>query len=162
MTTGGTMRTVIAVLAVSIVLAACSNGGGKKTPATPAAPVTVHGTVLVVGHNTERADKFGGVCWTGGNIVPNILAAKTPFDDVKAGAQVVVTDSKGATLGIGRLGPGVALKPVSGDEASDCRFPFTVASVKSGGAFYGVKVAGQDAVQFAGGKLPTAQVTLGP
>jgi hypothetical protein len=159
MTTGGTMKTVIAVLAVSIVLAGCSSGGGKKTQA---GPVTVHGTVLVVGHNTERADKFGGVCWTGGNIVPNILAAKTPFDDVKAGAQVVVTDSKGATLGIGRLGPGVALKPVSGDEASDCRFPFTVASVKSGGAFYGVKVAGQDAVQFAGGKLAAAQVTLGP
>ncbi len=67
------------------------------------------------------------------------------YDDIDTGAQVVVTDEAGTTLGIGDLGIGI-LTTSSGDStgpADRCQFQFAVSDVPTGKKFYGVHVGNQ-------------------
>lgn len=153
---------IVSVLLVSVALVACSSSAKPKAstpPSTSASTVTVAGTVtLVNGTSVRAADPAGSLCYTSGN--SPIFPSASPFDDVKGGAQVVVTDASGKTLGIGTLGSGVTTRAAdpNGDHP-DCEFHFTVSGVPDGQSFYGVKV-GAHSKQVAGSSIATAAVTF--
>lgn len=59
---------------------------------------------------------------------------KNGYDDIHEGAQVVVTDSTGATVAVGKLGRGEYT-------GGTCTLPFTIDGVPEGSDFYGIEVA---------------------
>jgi hypothetical protein len=75
------------------------------------------------------------------------------YDDITQGAQVVISDAAGKTLGIGALGVGVA-------EGGTCLFPFTVKGVKLGSKFYGVSITHRGVVQYTYSQLKSGQAAL--
>ncbi len=88
---------------------------------------TITGKVLL----TASGATFNGVMCRG----------KGGYEDMRDGAQVTVTDAAGATIALGKLGGGLS-------GGSSCDFPFEVANVPSGHAFYGVTVGGRKGLQF--------------
>ncbi|MEV7263961.1 hypothetical protein AB0N38_10460 [Micromonospora aurantiaca] len=68
------------------------------------------------------------------------------YDDIKAGAQVVVTDSSGNTVALSHLDQGRREVPYGGLPA--CKFNFLVRDVPTGGGYYGVEIAHRGRVQY--------------
>lgn len=66
------------------------------------------------------------------------------FDHIEAGAQVVVTDASGTTIGVSTLQAGELVMAKSGD-ALDCVFPFALNDLPDG-EFYGIEVGGTGGV----------------
>lgn len=66
-------------------------------------------------------------------------------DELRAGAQVVVTDPAGKTIGVGQLKSGKI-------EAGSCVLPFE-AAVPAGAGIYGITVANRGPVQFPEARL---------
>jgi hypothetical protein len=121
--------------------------------------LTVQGRVVVEGPNTESEHGIPGEpCSTDGNLP--MLAKPTLFDDVKAGAQVVVTNASGLTVGVGTLAPGESITAI--DSAPiNCAWTFSVFGVASGSAFYGVKIANEPVKQVAAAAIGTVEIDLG-
>lgn len=70
------------------------------------------------------------------------------FDDIKAGAQVVVKDADGTTLATGNLGEGATTNKANfADRYETCEFEFRVAGVPEGQSFYGVEVSHRGELQ---------------
>lgn len=121
--------------------------------ATSAAPETfgVRGTVTLA-DGFEWVAEGGPRCYgTGG------------FDDLTAGGAVVITDSTGATVAIGKLGQGMPkLRADDRTRAESCTFTLDVAGVPAGRGFYGVAVGHRNAVQFdeAGLRAEMVELTL--
>lgn len=68
------------------------------------------------------------------------------YSDMRAGAQVTVTDSASKTIALGQLDPG----RVDGSTGHQlCVFTFAVAGVPSGANFYGIEVSHRGRVQYA-------------
>lgn len=126
----------------------------------------VHGTVSIPGSETMTDDGPGTQCWAMGND-PTTQAfgggLSSPFDDVKAGAQVTVTDAAGTVVGIGKLGDGAAASEsdgaTSGNLRYPCEFTFDVAGVPAGKRFYGVKV-GAHSEQVPGAEIESPTVAF--
>jgi len=158
----------IAVLSLIALIAGCTSSSGGKKPGTVSSPATsttasiasivISGKVVLGNGNIITDNGTGTACWAYGN-APALVAHTTPFDDVKEGAQIVVTSTTGETLALGTLGAGVA----AGTSAADytCEFPFTVSSVPGGQTFYGIKVAGQPAKQIPGNDVTDVQIDIG-
>lgn len=124
-----------AALLPLLLLAAC---------AAPPDPVTVAGTLTVPGGYAH-----GGL--EGGPGQP--CAVDGGHADIRAGAQVVVTDASGETLALGRLGGGTLQLPDPGVWGTrSCAFPFTV-QAPGGHAFYGVEVTHRGVLRYTDEQL---------
>lgn len=118
---------------VAVLLSACA-----------AEPITVAGAIAVPGGFAEGglAGGPGQVCAVGGG-----------YSDIRAGAQVVVTDDAGRTLALGQLGDGTLRLPdLEHWGTRSCVFPFSV-QVPGGHDFYGVEVTHRGVVRYSAGQL---------
>lgn len=71
------------------------------------------------------------------------------YDDLRPGAQVVVTDDAGKVLAVGRLDAGATddSKAYTSPYYRHCVLPFTVSKVPAGEDFYGVQITHRGVVQ---------------
>lgn len=130
------MRLIPVTAALVLTLAGC--GADKPvTPAAPSKPVVFQ----VTGSITLRPGDF---IWSAS---PPSCAGDGGYDDMKVGAQTVVSDAAGATLALGSI---VEAKPEIGDSstADGCTLRFLVLNVPSGQKFYGVEVSHRGRVQY--------------
>jgi hypothetical protein len=160
------MRALPASLTAVVVLAsaaACSSSKpAARTPQISTTSIEIHGAVTVVGNHSARdSDATNSPCYTLGN--SPLLPQPDALDAVKQGAQAVITDDTGRTVGVGALSGGhtVSLPPGTPLNQRKCQFDFT-ATVPGGHAIYGVRVGSLTPVQFRSTDVATAQVTYGP
>jgi hypothetical protein len=161
------MRRWVAVAALpALAVAGCSSGGSKSGGDKPAsqstapAQISVSGKVLITdGESVRQDDKAGTTCWTKGN--SPVFAEVSPLDDIKDGAQVVVSDANGKTAGLGTLSSGRTTRTASGASGDfpDCEFTFIVSNVPSGQSFYGIKV-GDHSKQVSAADINSPTITL--
>jgi hypothetical protein len=123
------------VLLASLALAGCSS------PAAPAAPFKVTGTVVLSMDVNVPADEPGS---TAGKECEGMGL----HGDLKKGAQVLIRDGDGKLAGVGELGAGV-----SDSSGSTCSFALNVAEVTSGHAFYSLELARRDKAYYTAAKL---------
>jgi hypothetical protein len=138
---------VVSGLAVLLLLAA--GGVIAYLALRPAAASSTASTMAVTGtvDVNDGADgrHYGQPCTTVGG-----------YQDIAEGAAVVVSDSAGKTVALGRLGPG---KGVLGN--NDCGFSFTV-NVPAGLGFYGIEVSHRGRIQYTEADLARpVQLSLG-
>ncbi|MFF5201757.1 hypothetical protein ACFY3B_19360 [Micromonospora parva] len=140
-----------AVCALLLTLTGCA-ADANPPAATTTGPVTrtVTGTLMLDDPSGFAWHSTTGCSGTGG------------YNDVSPGAQVIVTDSTGATVGLGKLSTGI-LETAPGATAADgCKFSFIVQDVPTGKGFYGVEVAHRGSVQYPEQQLFGAlSLTLG-
>ncbi len=154
---------------------------GAATPnfaAAPQAPVeepsgsaqlTTRGTLLL---GNESMNGY----WDGTRFVPNTgdcAPRQSGYEDIRNGAQVVLTDATGATVGVGALangrltqtrqiqrgGPDDGNLPVHTQTWGLCMWDFSV-TYTSGSPFYGVQVSRRGVVQHAAADLAANKVAL--
>lgn len=109
-------------------------GGGDDDPASK--PVRIHGYVTL---------KLGQFTWD-----PNPLHCEgwKGYDDIKPGAQVVVTDAAGKTIAVGSLASGLPKRDPNDDQrAVSCSLEFNV-DAPGGNEFYGVEVSHRGRLQY--------------
>jgi hypothetical protein len=117
------------LLLVLLGLAGCSNGdGGESTPTTTTAPLNLSGTMTLTDSEGVTDDGAGGCEGTGG------------YDDLQAGASVVVSDEANKVIGTSNLGDG----SYSG---TDCIFRFVVSNLPQA-KFYKVEVSHRGQVTY--------------
>ena len=149
-------------IAVVFVLAGCSSSTtGSHTSGTSsqvaASTLTVTGSLALRG----RIDFIG----TGsGDILIDAQGdcqGEAGFNDITAGAQVVVSDATGKTVALGSLAGGMYDKNATGIDIP-CTFPFTVTGVPSGQSFYGVEIEHRGKQQYTAAQLASpVTLTLG-
>jgi len=106
--------------------------------------LTVSGSVTVHGEHPQVVTANELTCVTGGG-----------YDDIREGAQVVVTDASGATIAVGRLGFGSWKRNVG------CVFLFEL-EVPGGHDFYGIEVSHRGRLQYPAEQLAAPlDLTLG-
>ncbi|WP_326644568.1 hypothetical protein OIE67_25690 [Nonomuraea fuscirosea] len=142
------MKTLAVSAVVVLVLAAVTvlvivllpDTAATPRPSTSAAPATqtVSGSVLVRGSSPQVLTENELACTTGGG-----------YDDIRQGAQVVVTDAAGKTIALGQLGAGGWKRDVG------CSFLFTVPEVPAGEKFYGIEVSHRGRVQYTAEQMTT-------
>jgi hypothetical protein len=133
------------ILAASLTTAGCGSTTGAEhpTPASSARPYTVSGSITLGRGQFE---------WGVNGTSDTACYGRGGYDDLAAGAQVVITDPAGKTVAIGQLRTGTAT--VGDDQlATSCDLPFTVPNVPAGLGFYGVEVSHRGRVQY-----PEAQI----
>jgi hypothetical protein len=91
---------------------------------------TLIGTMAIIG--TENVKNDDGSCYGGSG-----------YDDIDTGTQVVVSDSSGKTVAIGKLG-----KSVMKAANLECVWKFVVNGVPTGQRFYKVEVGHRGEVQY--------------
>lgn len=124
-----------------VFLAFAAGCGGPSAADTPTATTTatdpasfaVYGSLEMPIHETVY-DSMGRTC-----------AGDGGYDDIRAGAQVVVTDADGGTVALGELSQGRMDGSVPD---ATCQWRFTVADVPAGAGFYGVEVTHRGALQY--------------
>lgn len=72
------------------------------------------------------------------------------YDDIGAGAQVVITDQAGTVIGTGSLSGGTML---GSGPTRQCQFPFEVTNVPAGKSFYGVSISHRGTLQYTENQL---------
>lgn len=136
---------IIPTLAV-LALTGCSAAAAHPAHTTPKKPTTflVNGSITLNGESSFLALDSG-------------CQGTEGYDDITAGAQVVIADASGKTLGIGQLDAG----SVTGD-GSGCALPFAINHIPIGPKFYQVTVSHRGAVQFASAQMHSAvALTIG-
>ncbi|MER5703466.1 hypothetical protein ABT023_16195 [Micromonospora sp. NPDC002296] len=134
-----TRRTLIpAALVLAAALAGCSSDPEPAAAPPSSAPAarTVAGTLML--------DDPDGYSWT----ATTGCRGKGGYDDVSPGAQIVVTDSAGATIGLGKLGDGILETGPGATVPDGCKFTFTIPAVPTGKGFYGVEISKRGKVQY--------------
>lgn len=123
--------------ATLVVLAALAVSAVTLLPQLSASPpLTVEGSVTVRGEPPAVLTDNELTCVTGGG-----------YDDIREGAQVVVTDAAGKTIALGQLGAGSWKRGVG------CIFLFTVADIPAGEKFYGIEVSHRGKVQYTAAQM---------
>jgi len=154
------MKMITGALAGLLLLAGCSNTGSdaaEPTPTPTPTPFDIEGSIVVKLDVTpfyqgRQEAVIGGPC-----------NADDGYDDVREGTQVVVTDSTGTAVSLGRLEAGELLGKDGGDifEAK-CEFPFTVDAVPAGSAVYGIEVGSRGQQRYTEAELQSpVTLTLG-
>jgi hypothetical protein len=83
-----------------------------------------------------------------------------PYDDIKPGSQVVITDQSGAVVATAALGTG---KLIGSGLTRQCQFSFTANSVPKGHTFYGIQLGRRGSIQYTESDLDRGpQLKLGP
>lgn len=124
--------------------------GGKSSGSTPAAAPSTESTVLVAGTldlMDAYSDGTGTACSGSGG-----------YSDIADGAQVVVTDASGKTIGVGSLVSGVSTDLVG--NIGTCEFTFAV-RVPSGVGPYAVEVTHRGKISFTEADAGDVKLTLG-
>lgn len=126
----------------ALLLAAALTGCSDDAPESPAAASTsappvraVAGTLIIYDSFTWSSET--GCVGTGG------------YDDIHAGTQVVITDSAGVPIALGKLDEGELEGRVPGVISDICRFTFSISQVPTGKGFYGVEVGHRGGVQYS-------------
>jgi hypothetical protein len=140
---------LLAVVAIAAAtLSGCTAPQSKPTPK----PLQAAGTITVPINVADVmdgtiSDDYGAPC-----------LAEDGYDDISSGAQVVITDSKGKTVGVGELNAG----KVSSTQ-SKCEFEFTINGIPAGSKFYGIHVGNQNrgVVQEQADQIGNVQLKLG-
>ncbi|MCR6706547.1 MAG: hypothetical protein NVV66_18290 [Cellulomonas sp.] len=123
-------------------LAACSSGTGGTGP-TPTP--TAASTFVVEGSVAVESD-FVANMQADNTTLDGPCAVKAGYDDIKGGAQVVVLDAAGSTVGLGTLAT-VTLDLPDGTTSlasAFCRATFRVVDVPAGSDFYAIQIASRD------------------
>lgn len=139
-------RTLVALtlLPCSLILSACGGGDDDPSSGDGADTITVKGQMTL---NDSDNEGSGGECYgTGG------------YDDMRGGAQVVIRDGEGKSVGLGQLDPGNA--DVQYPTVS-CHFAFSVADVPAGLGIYSVEVANRGAISFKEADAGSVELALG-
>ncbi len=118
---------VAAVLAIASGVAVVGLYVAPQLTEVLAQTITVRGTVTLI--DDKMSFRNGNCVGRGG------------YDDIYAGAQVVVSDASGKTVGLGELEGGT---PSNGN----CVFSFAVKDVPRGIDFYGVTVGNRKGMRF--------------
>ncbi|HET8640561.1 MAG TPA: hypothetical protein VFM37_01420 [Pseudonocardiaceae bacterium] len=136
----------VAVLLVAGLVAAATlvlGGRGDAEPvAEPTSPTpdrvvfSVNGTFVLI--DRDAFWQVGESC-----------RGDSGFSDIQPGAQIVVTDPSGRTVGIGMITGGEALS------ISRCRFEVAVHGIPRGLGFYGIEITHRGVVEFAEQRLLT-------
>ena len=147
------MRSLVLALSIATTLAAgCASSQPEPSPSVSVpALLSIGGTVSVA----------GGVSQNGLDGEPCALA-EAGYEDIRDGAQVVITDASSKTIAVGKLGPGKMRRP-GGADASDrhCVFAFEV-SAPRGHDFYGIEVSHRGRLQYTAAQLQAPlELTLG-
>lgn len=129
-----------AAVLVALALTGCSSEDADPPAAenSSSAPAsrTVTGTLTL-----NDADGFTWSSETG-------CVGDGGYDDIHGGTQVVITDSAGATVALGKLDQGKLDGTIKGQTADQCKFTFAVPGVPTGKGFYGVEVGKRGRVQY--------------
>lgn len=88
-------------------------------------------------------------------------AGQNGYEDITAGAQVVVQDNSDKTVGLGQLDGGVMSDRVSSVDAQ-CVFAFSVSDVPAAGNIFSIEVAHRGQVKFKRANADSVSLTLGP
>lgn len=137
-------KPLIAVVGAAVILAIAGCGGDAEPETAAAKPAAE--ALTVSGKLTLKLPNFE---WN-----PGTCTGRNALANVAQGAEVVVTDNAGTTVGLGKLGPGEpTLNPADQTRAESCAFMFAVGDVLAGKGFYGVEVAGHGRVQFPEAQL---------
>lgn len=123
----------VAVLLAVAGTAVALNLSGSVPDLTVSGTVTVTATTFTLGTNT--------------------CAGAGGYDDIRNGAQVVVTDATGKTLALGELADGRPDGAHSRGGPNVCRWTFTVDGVPAGETFYGIEVTHRGVVQYDAGRI---------
>lgn len=151
----GAVVALLVVVGATIAVTMTLAGGDEPTTQT-SAPATFRVTGYL------SLDSPGNFVWE--SVQNPVCAGTDGFDDVRTGAQVVVTDAGGATVAVGTLGEGLAsYQTVNGESlAISCKFSFAIPDVPAGKGFYGVAVTHRGSMQYQEAQLREAlQLTLG-
>jgi hypothetical protein len=139
---------LLLLLVVAAVLAVRVGVGREHAPAAATTTTRPSMTGILTLHDPDAGYKYGEVC-----------SGTSGFDDVDAGASVVVTNEQGTVVGTGSLGLG------SASPGGDCVFNFTVAGLPPEARFYGVEVSHRGKVTFSREQLEqdrwNVELTLG-
>lgn len=122
---------VAVVLALAAVAALQTVVGGDQA---------VDGTVVLTNRTTYKVNGVG-------------CAGLREYASIRQGAQVVITDAAGGTVGIGTLG-------VDSNKPAGCTFTFSV-DITGESDFYGIEVAGRPAVKFPASQLSGLSLSIG-
>ena len=119
-------------------------GCGSDEAAVPAEPktITVQGSLLLL-----TSDLF----WA----TDTECTGSEGYDDIAAGAQVVIRDESGKSIALGRLEPGEGVSDV------ECRFPFSIDDVPAGQGIYSVEVSHRGEIAFEEKDAQELALTLG-
>lgn len=137
-------------MAGAVVVAVAAGAGyalGLDDPKPATSPAAAAGSAAPASFtvNGRLRLELSGFTWNPGQGCWGISG----YDDLREGAQVVITDGLGATIAVGALDTGiVTLNPTDQKRASYCELPFTVQQVPAGRGFYGVEVAHRGRVQY--------------
>ena len=124
------MLATVALLLVGGLAAVIRSGSGSNEPAAPKGNVLVGTVDLVASINYNLSG--GSPTWCSSKT----YGSGSGYSDLKEGAQVLVLDGAGTTIGTGTLGAGHRAP----DSTSKCTFDFAVAGVPKAD-FYSVKVS---------------------
>ncbi|MEV4271918.1 hypothetical protein [Micromonospora aurantiaca (nom. illeg.)] len=131
----GMVAAAVAAGAVTYILRSDTSTPAPATAATP--------TVRAVSGKLTLDDPDGFSFGDGSG-----CAGSGGYDDIRPGAQVVITDKAGETVGLGKLGDGMFETGPGEPLPHACTFTFLVEGVPTGRGFYGVEVSRRGRVQY--------------
>ncbi|MFD9949845.1 hypothetical protein ACFWYW_55750 [Nonomuraea sp. NPDC059023] len=134
---------LVAVGAVAVVSVLVLSPGTTAVPSSAPVPVSsLSAEPVVVKGNLVVRTTFDTV-----EISENLRCTGIgTYADVVEGAQVVVSDATGRTIGVGRLQFGLLAE-------AGCTFPFEVAGVPGDEPFYGVQIANRGRLQYTAAQM---------
>jgi hypothetical protein len=140
-----------AVLVVVVLVAAAAGVGGflllrsGKTPVEAVKAATGPGPYRITG-SVSLARGYDGAS--------SACYGKGGYADIRAGAQVVISDSAGATIAVGSLDAGTVTS------GRGCVLPFSVPGVPSGKGFYGIEVSHRGVLKYNESEFVTRNLEL--
>lgn len=133
-----------------VLLAACA---GATTSTTTEPVEVIVGTIVLRQHTVRPTVVFDAQ----GNQQPEApCSGRDGYDDLTAGAQVVVSDAEGTIIGSDHLEPGVRVEI---EDSVFCQFTFSV-KVSPGENFYTVEVSDRGELTYSRADLETANWTV--
>lgn len=154
------MRRLVMIMTGALVLAGCGGGEPETEPAVVTATTTPTPTPDIITITGEIAISQYDSSVTGSNVLDategQSCTGDGGYDDIRAGAQVVVT-SDGETVAVGELAGGRIRRA-----GADCWFGFSVEDVPGDRGFYSVEVAGRGELTYPRDEIATPlKLTLG-
>lgn len=136
----------LAALGFVILAAGCSSKAAATTPAPAAKTFIASGTLDLDGQPDGGPGEY---CQGAGG-----------YNDIAAGAQVVIYNAAGTQLAIGALGSGSTVSH-GPDTLATCRFRFSVPSVPSGVGPYSVEISHRGKIAFTEADARSIKLSIG-
>lgn len=148
---------LIAFIAFAIVTLTKDDDTTKDDTATDDESNSEPEAFTVAGHMDLHS--YDGIFITGSK-AGSACTGDDGYQDMQAGAQVVIRDSSGEQIGLGQLAEGTL--PENFREAYTCRFEFAVEDVPDmGDSLYTVEVASRGEITFKRDQADALVLTLG-